>query len=165
MTFKESAAIFMQEKVAQNKWSNKAHIDQWETSIGLKPTKMLCTVSETFANLPVANIDQDDVLALLEPMWHEPPVSASRLRNLIETVLINWTANNKIADRANPAAWKRMKECGLIAPEEIKEVVPRALLPHSKVVWGDFKSRQREEGTTAWLPRGRLKRSTAAASP
>jgi len=133
LTFKECAATYLEEMIAKNKWTNKTHIDQWQTSIGLKRTKMLCTVSETFADLPVAEIDQDDVLALVKPFWNKQPVSAARLRNRIEVVLNHWAANNKIANYANPAAWKLMRECGLRAPEEIKQVVPHASLPHSKV--------------------------------
>jgi integrase len=134
MTFKEGAAIFMQEKLAQNKWSNKANIYEWKASLDIIPSKMLCKISEAFGSLPIAEIDQDDVLNLLKPMWFERPNSAARFRNRIEVVLNYWAANNKIPNYANPAAWERIKECGLISPEEIKgQPVPHASLPHSKV--------------------------------
>ena len=75
-TFREAAERFM--KVNETEWKNKVHRQQWHRSLEKH-------VYPVIGDLPVAAIDRDLVLKVLEPIWHK--VTGKRLRNRIEKVL------------------------------------------------------------------------------
>jgi hypothetical protein len=54
---------------------------------------------------PVAAIDTTLVLKVLEPIWQATPVSASRVRGRIESVL-DWAKTRDYRSGENPARWK-----------------------------------------------------------
>jgi integrase len=122
-TFAQCAAAYIATKKAA-KW-NATHQRQWEYTIGL--------ANRAFGDKSVADIDQDDVLNLLRPIWNARPVTANRLRARIEAVLYDATAN-KLRTGDNPAVWNLMNKCGLLSPSEIKKVIPQPALQHGKVM-------------------------------
>lgn len=67
----------------------------------------------------VADIGDADILAILEPIWHTKPETASRLRGRIENILDMARARG-LRRGDNPAAWKHLKALGLGAPRNGK---------------------------------------------
>lgn len=82
----------------------------------------------TLGKLPVAAIDKALVLKVLTPVWHSKTVTASRVRNRIETVL-DFAKVSGYRDGDNPAAWTANLEHALPAPAEITEVEHFVALP------------------------------------
>src|SRR5262245_50421980 len=78
-------------------------------------------VMPQLGKVPVNRITLDHVLAVLQPIWHEIPESASRIRGLIEKILgfsrvKGWRAGD------NPAAWRGNLEHALPAVGKLREV-------------------------------------------
>ncbi|MGH7022022.1 MAG: tyrosine-type recombinase/integrase [Caulobacteraceae bacterium] len=78
-------------------WRNPKHVAQW---------KMTLTVyAEPMRHRPIDEIETDDVLAVLQPLWKRAPETAERLRGRIENVLNAAKAKGYRAGE-NPAAWR-----------------------------------------------------------
>src|SRR5262245_34062080 len=82
--------------------------------------------------MPVNRITLDHVLAVLQPIWHEIPESASRIRGLIEKVLgfakvKGWRAGE------NPAAWKGNLEHALPPVGKLREVRHHPALDYREI--------------------------------
>jgi integrase len=96
---------------------------------GLKNEKhrsQLSTRFETYAypklgRLPVNRITLEHVLAALEPVWHEKPQTANRMRALIEKVL-GFARVKGWRTGENPATWKGNLEHALPAVGKLFEV-------------------------------------------
>jgi integrase len=96
-TFGEVADRYL--AVHEKSWRNPKHQRQWSMT--------LTQYCEAVRSKPVDQIDTDDVLGVLEPIWPTIPETASRLRGRIERVLNAARARGHIGkDRANPARWK-----------------------------------------------------------
>jgi len=78
-------------------WRSKPHKTQWRTSLTVDAAAL--------RPLLLSQITTDDVLAVLQPIWHVKPESASRLRGRIERVLDAAKAKGKRSGE-NPARWK-----------------------------------------------------------
>jgi integrase len=80
------------------KWRNTKHGDQWISTIRTYAFPFI-------GHMPMAEIDTEHILNILQPIWLEKPETASRLRGRIEKIL---TAAIVRKHRAafNPAAWK-----------------------------------------------------------
>jgi integrase len=80
-------------------WRNEKHKSQWKMTLEVyaKPLRAK----------PVDEIDTEDVLAVLQPIWLKKPETASRLRGRIEAVLDAARAKGHIPrNEANPARWR-----------------------------------------------------------
>ena len=104
-------------------WTNEKHRQQWIRTVShyCKPIR----------NIPVRNIDTDDVLRVLKPIWTEKEETARRLRARIERILDYASARNW-RDGENPARWKG----------HLKDVLPKrdklkrrnfAAMPYEKI--------------------------------
>jgi len=67
----------------------------------------------------VADITGDDITSILEPIWHDIPETASRLRGRIENVLNVAVAKRWRQD--NPAAWRHLKALGMAPARQGKQ--------------------------------------------
>jgi integrase len=86
-------------------WRNAKTLGQWQE------------VPERFC----AAIDDDDVLAVLQPHWHAIPTTAARVRAHIEAVL-GFAMARKYRPRGfNPAAWKHHLQNILPSPSTLAE--------------------------------------------
>ncbi|MFC6478357.1 tyrosine-type recombinase/integrase [Pseudomonas asuensis] len=94
-TFQTEAARYI--RTHSPSWSAK-HSQQWQSSLAKH-------VFPVIGSIPLAQIDTDDVLEVLEPIWSVIPVTASRLRNRIELVLDAAKAR-KLREGENPARWR-----------------------------------------------------------
>lgn len=94
-TFKSEAERYI--KTHSPAWSEK-HKQQWRSSLATY-------VYPRIGSYKVADVDTDDVLEVLEPIWTKLRVTAPRLRNRIELVLDAAKAR-KLREGENPARWR-----------------------------------------------------------
>jgi len=106
-------------------WRSDRHRWQWRQTV-----KEHCA---PIRDLPVNEIDVEAVLKALTPLWAKTPVTASRLRGRIETILDAARARGHIpADKANPARWRGQLQHLLPNPKKIS-----APSHHSAMPWRD----------------------------
>ena len=120
-TFAEFAASCISNKRAE--WRNAKHAAQWLSSV------------ERFANPIIGKkhldqIDTDDVLKVLNPIWHNKTVTASRLRGRLEWILAS-AATLKLRSGLNPATWRGHLETILPKPNKIKNEQHHKALPYA----------------------------------
>ena len=103
-------------------------------------------VEPVIGDRKIDDIEREDVLAVLMPIWETKNETASRVRMRLEAV-INWAIRHKYRKLANPATWrgnlefdlppvakvKTVKHHGSMTFEEAKQVVSY-LLDHLSVV-------------------------------
>jgi integrase len=109
----------------QAEWRNTKHAAQWFSSI------------ERYANPVIGQkrldqIDTDDVLKILNPIWHQKTVSASRLRGRLEWILASATTL-KLREGLNPATWRGHLETLLPRPNKIKNEQHHKALPYDQI--------------------------------
>ena len=110
-TFDECVASYS--RAHSPKWSAK-HAYQWGSA-------MTRFASPVLGKLPVDIIDVSFVVRVLEPIWHERPEVASRLRGAIESVLA-WATVRQFRSGDNPARWTNHLEELLPSRREILPV-------------------------------------------
>jgi integrase len=83
MTFENAVEGF----IAANRhgWTNTKSEGQWRSSLKMYAYPII-------GKLPVKTIAEDDVLKILEPIWHDKKETASRVRGRIERILDRETA-------------------------------------------------------------------------
>jgi integrase len=108
--FRTYAAECIEAKRAE--WRNEKHAAQWASTI------------KRFANpiigdMPIHEIDMDDILKVLNPIWHTRTVTAERLRGRLEWIFASATTR-RLRNGPNPAAWRGLLETILPRPSKIK---------------------------------------------
>ena len=121
--FKEYAKQCIETKKAE--WQNSKHIDQWFNTI------------DTYANPIIGKklideIDTQDILDILTPIWYKKTETASRLRGRIEWILASATTR-KLRSGLNPATWKGHLETILPKPTRITPVKHHPALPFKEI--------------------------------
>ena len=96
ITFRKAAERYI--KAHEPTWKNDKHAKQW-------PATLEAYAYPVIGDLNVQDIDTDQVLKILEPIWHTKPETAGRVRGRVETVL-DWATARKMRHGQNPAAWK-----------------------------------------------------------
>jgi integrase len=97
-TFDDMAAAYI--KAHSPSWKNRKHAAQWSTTLAKH-------ASPVIGRLPAAEVTTEHILKILQPIWHETPDTASRLRARIELVLDYARAQGfRREDSANPARWR-----------------------------------------------------------
>jgi integrase len=122
VTFDECAASYS--RAHSPKWSAK-HSFQWSSA-------MTRFASPILGKLPVDVIDVGLVVKVLEPIWHERPETASRLRGQIENVLA-WASVRGFRQGDNPARWNGHLQELLPSRRDILPVGHFAALPYREV--------------------------------
>jgi integrase len=113
---------------------NEKHRKQWVTTLG--------TYAVSLRDKRVNDIDTDDVLAVLKPIWQEKAETASRLRGRIEKVLSAAKAKG-LRTGENPAAWRGHLDYLLSARSKLASS-HHAALPYSDVPAFVRKLRERD---------------------
>lgn len=103
---------------------NEKHAAQWESTI------------ETYANpvigdMEVAQIDAEEIVKVLEPIWNSKTETATRLRGRIESMLA-WAAVKRQRAGLNPARWKGHLDHLLANPSCIRKPKHHAQCPMRK---------------------------------
>ena len=115
-TFETAAEALHRVKAPE--WKNPKHGAQWLAT-------MKASVFPIIGARPVALVNTDDVLRVLQPIWTKTPETASRVRGRIEAVL-NYAAATGLRPRGpNPATWRGHLSEALGAPSKLKAVVRR----------------------------------------
>jgi integrase len=121
-TFDQCAETYM--AAHRPGWRSARHARQWSTSL-----KMY--VSPVIGSLPVQSIDVALVIKVLEPIWTSKSVTASRVRQRIESVL-DWATASGFRKGDNPARWKDLLKNLLPPIGKVHRVEHFAALPYTE---------------------------------
>lgn len=94
-TFSECAEFFL--SAMEGQWRNEKHRAQWRMT--------LTNYTRPLSGKKVSDIDTNDVLQVLNPIWQKLPETASRLRGRIERVL-DYAKARGWRTGENPALWR-----------------------------------------------------------
>lgn len=96
-TFSEFAEAYITS--VEGGWRNSKHREQWRNSLRDHATAL--------KDIPIADVDTDSILGVLQPIWLTKPETAGRVRGRIEKVLSAAKARGlRPLDAANPAQWR-----------------------------------------------------------
>lgn len=104
-------------------WKNEKHRDQWRATLRTYAEPII-------GKLPVAAIDTALVLKILEPIWHEKPETATRLRGRMAAIL-DWAAVREYRQGDNPARWRGHLDKLLPAKQKIRRVKHHAAMAYA----------------------------------
>lgn len=121
--FKDYAAECIAAKRAE--WRNSKHAEQWSSTIDMYANPVI-------GLKPIDEVDMDDVLKILTPIWLNKTVTATRLRGRLEWILAAATTR-KLRTGQNPAAWKGLLETILPKPNKIKKEQHHSALPYQEL--------------------------------
>ena len=122
-TFSDFAKVCVDSKKAE--WRNEKHGAQWYYTIKQYADPFI-------GHKKLDQIDTDDILKILNPIWHTKTVTASRLRGRIEWVLASATTR-KLRSGMNPATWRGHLETILPKPNKIKNEQHHKALPYAEL--------------------------------
>ena len=123
ITFADAAETYITDHHAA--WKNEKNRQQWRNTLSTYAYPVI-------GNLPVAAIDTGLVLRVLQPVWHEKPETASRVRMRIERVL-GWATVHGYRAGDNPARWRGHLDHLLPAQGKIAPVEHHAALPYVEI--------------------------------
>ena len=135
-TFRHAAERYM--AAQEGSWRSATHRGQWRATLATYAYPII-------GDMPVADVDVEAVLQVLQPVWTSKQVTAVRLRGRIERTL-NWAKALGLRTGENPAQWKGHLENLLQRPKREKE--HHLALPYKEIPAFIAELRQ-HEGTVA----------------
>jgi integrase len=123
MTFQQAAEHYI--KAHEATWKSAKHAGQWTATLGAH-------VYPVIGNLPVAAINTDLVLRVIDPIWQKIPETASRIRGRIEMVL-GYAKSRGWRTGENPAAWSGHLEYSLAPVGKLAKATHHAALPYGEI--------------------------------
>lgn len=108
-SFEECAAMFLE--AHQETWRNTKHKQQWHMT--------LRDYAKPISKKRVSEIDINDILKILKPIWLEKAETASRTRGRVERVL-DFAKVRGWREGENPAAWRGNLALVLPKPSKLK---------------------------------------------
>ncbi|WP_199170550.1 site-specific integrase [Caulobacter sp. FWC2] len=123
VTFAEAMVAYIDGNKAA--WRNEKHIAQWTSTLNTYAVPH-------FGKTPLSDIDTNDVLDALKPIWLTKSETASRLRGRIEAVL-SWGTVHGYRQGENPARWKGHLEMILPAKSKVARVKHHAALDYKEM--------------------------------
>ncbi|HJN52965.1 MAG: integrase arm-type DNA-binding domain-containing protein [Pseudomonadales bacterium] len=123
ITFETCAIEYIESHQAA--WRNAKHANQWRSTISTYALPK-------FGNLPVQQVDTEEVLGCLQSIWQEKAETATRLRGRIEAIL-DWAKVKGYREGENPARWKGHLDNLLPSPAKIKNVKHHSALPYAEM--------------------------------
>jgi len=123
MTFDQCAAAYID--AHRSSWKNAKHGDQWKNTL-------TTYASPIIGALPVADVDTDLIVKVLNPIWGTRTETATRVRGRIESIL-DWATVSKFRQGDNPARWRGHLENLLANPNKIAPVRNHPALPWREV--------------------------------
>lgn len=130
-TFGECAELYIENQRAG--WRNDKHTQQWSNTI-----KCYCL---PILDKSVDRITQDDVLAVLLPIWTHVNETSSRLRGRIEKIL-GFAIAAKYRTEANPAVYRGALEYLLPKVKRSKKHHPSLPWTQMQRFWVDLRSQK-----------------------
>lgn len=122
-TFAEVCELFISAHWAA--WRNAKHRQQWVNTLATYARPIL-------GDMPVAAVDTEAVMLVLEPIWAKKTETAVRLRGRIESVL-DYAAARGWRTGENPARWRGHLARLLPARSKVQKVEHHAALPWREV--------------------------------
>lgn len=123
VTFSQAVSEYI--RLNRAGWRNDKHAAQW--------TSTLKTYAEpVIGSRPVASIDANDILRVLEPIWIEKAETASRVRGRMEAVL-DWSTVRGQRSGDNPARWRGHLELLLPAKSKVRKVAHHAAIDRAEL--------------------------------
>lgn len=120
-TFGEAADHLIE--TLKSDWSSEKHRQQWKRTV-----QFYC---KPIRSQPVKDIDTDDVLRILKPIWTTKEETARRLRSRVERILDYSTAHGW-REGENPARWKgHLKD--LLPKRDSKKKSNFAAMPYEDI--------------------------------
>ena len=135
MTFEECAERYI--AAHESSWRNPKHRQQWRNTLSTY-------VYPSIGPLPVQVVDVGLVMKILEPIWHDKPETASRVRGRIETVL-DWATARGYRAGDNPARWRGHLDQLLPKKTKVRKVRHQPAMPYPDVP--AFMARLRAQGS------------------
>ena len=132
--FREVAELYIDAHAAA--WRNPKHRAQWSSSLQTYAYPVL-------GDLPIAAIGTGEVMRVLEPIWHDKPATASRVRGRVELVL-DFAKARHWRQGDNPARWKGhisnlLPPHAKVKPTKHHPAVPWPQLP---ALWAELADRE-----------------------
>ena len=133
VTFAQAMEKTLDARTAE--FRNEKHKKQWRATLDKYAIPVL-------GDMPVADIDVNDVLRVLEPIWTDKTETASRLRGRIEAV-IAWATVSGHRTGDNPARWRGNLDAVLAKPGKVAKVkhYPAVSLADAADWFADVRSR------------------------
>ena len=122
-TFRQCAESYVAGR--EGTWRNPKHRAQWAATL---KTYVYPVIGE----LPVAAVDTDLVLQIVEPLWTSRTETASRVRGRIEVVL-SWAIARGLRSGPNPAQWRGHLDQILPPRSKAQTVQHHAALAYAEV--------------------------------
>ncbi|BCB07244.1 phage integrase [Vreelandella venusta] len=122
-TFTSCAARYIQSH--RRSWRNAKHARQWVSTLKTYARPVI-------GNMPVDEIDTQDIVSILNPIWTSKTETAKRVQGRIENVL-DYAAAHKYRDESNPARWRGHLDKLLAKPSRVKRVSHHPAMPYDEV--------------------------------
>lgn len=133
LTFAQAVDAYLPIKFPE--YRNEKHKKQWRSTLETYAIPVL-------GHKPVSEISTQDVLRVLEPIWHNKTETAFRLRGRIENVL-SWATVAGHRAGENPARWKGNLSEILPKPSKVAKTSnhPALALADVQQWWADLEQR------------------------
>lgn len=118
-TFEEFALEVINNKKIE--WSNPKHALQWDMTLRVYAFPVI-------GQKTVDQVNMQDILTILTPIWEKKTETASRLRGRLEWILAAATTKG-LRTGMNPALWRGLLETILPSPKKIKRVKHHEAMP------------------------------------
>jgi integrase len=136
LTFREAAQRYFDQH--EKKWSNASHRDQFLASLKSHAFDHL-------GDMDVATISLADVLRCIEPIWTTKSITADRVRNRIEAVIVWSVVRGHRPPGTNPAEWRGHLDQVLPSARKVAPVAHHKAIPYAALPAFMANLRQRED--------------------
>ncbi len=123
VTFESYALGFIADR--RERWANQKHAAQWESTLRTYAFPRI-------GKKPISQVNTDDVLAILKPIWRTKHETASRVRSRIEQIMAS-AKFSKLFAGENPATWREHLDQVLDKPSDIATVEHHAAMPYAEL--------------------------------
>jgi integrase len=119
LTFEQAGEQFIKDH--EPTWKNPKHRQQWRNTLATY-------VYPEIGTLSVAAVDKGHVTKILDPIWHEKPETAFRVRGRIERIL-DWATGRGHRTGENPARWRGHLDAVYPSRGKVRKVRHHAAVP------------------------------------
>lgn len=114
ITLKEACEQALADIARVKKWRNERTEEQWRSTLSMY-------VYPVIGAKRVDEVEREDILSVLMPIWETKNETASRVRMRLEAV-INWAMRHNYRQSSNPATWRGNLEFDLPPVTKVKVV-------------------------------------------
>ncbi|EHA16354.1 site-specific integrase [Halomonas sp. HAL1] len=122
ITFTTCAARYI--KAHRRSWRNIKHARQWVSTLKSYARPKI-------GNKPIDEINTQDVLEILTPIWTKKNETAKRVQGRVENIL-DYAAAHGFRDPVNPARWRGHLDKLLAKPSRIQKVNHHPAMPYDE---------------------------------